>query len=128
MRIYGDGDKELRPKMSESKNGQMVRIITGKAAFDNIYIQNWREEHCLVPSDKCAPRRVFKLIDKGCEEHNGSWYAEEVKEITKNRILIDNVIRKRSTDKAEQEDLVKWKVRQVMFNPWIPACDIDRVK
>ena len=73
VRLYGDGDKEHRPKMSDEKKGQKV-----KGAFDKGYIANWSEEHFLVQTDKSSPRRVFKLIDKGGEELKGSWYPEEV--------------------------------------------------
>ena len=67
VRLYGDSDKEHRPKMSEPKNGQMVRISKVKSAFEKDYIPNWSEEHFLVQSDKSTSRRVFKLIDKGGE-------------------------------------------------------------
>ena len=65
VRLYGDGDKEHRLKMSEANKGQMVRISKVKGAFDKGYIPNWSEEHFLVLSAKSSPRRVFKLIDKG---------------------------------------------------------------
>ena len=128
VRLYGDGDKEHRPKMSEAKKGQMVRISKVKGAFDKGYIPNWSEDHFLVQSDKTTPRWVFKLSDKGGEELKGSWYPEEVQEITKNRFLIEKVIRKRTTKEGEQEVLVKWKGWPVKFNTWIPASDIERVK
>ena len=114
--------------MSEAKKGQMVRISKVKGAFDKGYIPNWSEEHFLVQSDKSIPRRVFRLIDKGEEELKGSWYPEEVQEIANNRFLIDKFIRKRTTDKGEQEVLVKWKGWPVKFNTWIPASDLEQVK
>ena len=108
--------------------GQMVRISKVKGAFDKGYIPNWSEEHFLVQSDKSTPRRVFKRIDNGGEELKVSWYPEEVQEIAKNRFLIEKVIRKRTTDKREQEVLVKWNGWPVKFNTWIPASDLERVK
>ena len=114
--------------MSEAKKGQMVRISKVKGAFDKGYIPNWSEEHFLVQSDMSTPRRVFKLIDKGCEEIKVCWYPEAVQEIAKNRFLLDKVIRKRTTDKGQQEVLVKWKVWPAKFNTWIPASDLERVK
>ena len=80
--------------MAEAKKRQMVRISKVKGAFDKGYIPNWSEEHFLVQSDKSTPRRVLKLIDKGGEELNVSWSPEEVHEISKNRFLIEKVIRK----------------------------------
>ena len=55
VRLYGDGDKEHRPKMSEAKKGQMVRISKVKGAFDKGYIPKWSEEHFLVQSDMSTP-------------------------------------------------------------------------
>ena len=106
----------------------MVRISKVNGAFDKGYIPNWSEEHFLVQSDKATPGRVFKLIDKGGEERKGSWYPEEVQEIAKKPFLIEKVIRKRTTEKGEQEFLVKWKGWPVKFPTWIPASDIERVK
>ena len=128
VRLYGDGDKEHRPKMREAKKGQMVRISKVKGAFDKGYIPNWSEEHFVVQSDKSRPRWVFNLIDKGGDELRGSWYPEEVQEIAKNRFLIENVIPKRATDKGEQEALGKWKRWPPKFNTWIAPSDIERVK
>ena len=96
VRIYGEGDKEHRKKMSEATKEQFVRISKVKGAFDKGYIPNCSEAHFLVQSDKSTTGRVFKLIDKGGEEHKGSRYPEEVQEIAKNRFLIEKVIGKRT--------------------------------
>ena len=72
-----------------------------------------------MQSDKSTPRRVFKLIDKGGEQLKVSWYLEEVHEIAKNQFLIEKVIRKLTTDKGEQEVLVKrngWPVKLKMWS------------
>ena len=68
--------------MSEAKKGQIVRISKGKGAFDKGYIHNWSEEHFLVQSEKSTPRRVFKLIEKWCDELKVSCYPEEVQKIS----------------------------------------------
>ena len=128
VRLYGDRDNEHRGAMSDAKKRQVVRISKVKGAFEKGYIPNWSEEHLLVKRDKSTPRRVFKLIDKGDEELKGSWYREEVQESTKNRLLIENVIRKRTTKEGEQEVLVHWKGWPVKFNTWIPGSDLERVK
>ena len=128
VRLYGDGDKVARPKISEDKKGQMVRVSKVKGTFEKGYIPNWSEEHFLVESDKSTPRRVFKLTDKGGEEIKGSWYPEEVQEITKNRYLIEKVIRKRTTSKGEKELLVKWKGWPAKFNTWVPESDLERIQ
>ena len=128
MGLYGDGDKEHRPKMSEAKKGQRVSISKVKGAFDKRYMANRSEEKFLVQSDKSMPRRVLKLIEKGGEELKVSWYPEEVQEIAKNRFLMEKVIRKRTSEKGEQEVLVKWKGWPPRFNSWIPASDLESVK
>ena len=99
VRLYGDGDKEARPKISEAKKRQMVRVSKVKGAFEKGYIPNWSEEHFLVQSEKSTPRRVFKLIDKRGEKVKGSLYPEEGQEIGKNGFLIAKVIGKRKTKK-----------------------------
>ena len=48
VRLYGEGDKQDRSKMSEGKKGQMVRISKVKGAFDKGSIPNWSQEHLLV--------------------------------------------------------------------------------
>ena len=106
----------------------MVRISKVKGAFDKGYIQKWSEEHLLVQSHRSIPLRVFKLIDKGGEELKFSWYPEEVQEIAKNRFLIEKIIRKLTTDKGEQEVLVKGKGWRVKFNKLITATDVEGVK
>ena len=128
VRLYGDGDKVARPKISEDRKGQMVRVSKMKGAFEKGYIPNWSEEHILVESDKSSPRRVFKLTDKGGEEIKGSWYPEEGHEITKNRYLIEKVIRKRTTSKGEKELLVKWKGWPGKFNIWFAESDLERIQ
>ena len=128
VRLYGDGDKEARPKTSEAKKVKMVRISKVKCAFEKGYIPNWSEEHFLVQSEKSTPRRVFKLVDKGGEEVKGSWYPEEVQEIAKNRYLIENVIRKRKSKKGVKELLFKWKGWPAKFNTWVPESDLERIQ
>ena len=110
-----------------NKTLEMGRISKVKGAFDKGYIPNWSEEHFLVQSDKDNPERVFKLVDKAGEELQGSWYPEEFHELSKNRYLIEKVIRKRTTSEAVNELLVKWKGWPPKFLTWIPASDLERV-
>ena len=123
--LYGDGNKVA--KKSESKKGKMVRVSKVKGVFEKGYIPNWSEEHFLVDTDQDNPRRVYKLKDKGGEEIKGSWYPEELQEITKNRYLIEKILRKRKNKKGEKEVLVKWKGWPVKFNTWIPESDLEHV-
>ena len=123
VRLYGDGSKGAK---TELKNGQKVRISKVKGAFDKGYIPNWSEEHFLVESEKTNPRRVYKLKDTGGEELKGSWYPEEIQEISTNKYLIEKVIRKRKGQDGEEELLVKWKGWPTKFNTWIPASDVDK--
>ena len=93
-----------------------------------MYSPNWSEEHFLVQSEKSTPRRLFQLIDKGAEEFIGSCYPEEVKDITKNRDLIEKVIRKQKAKKGAKEVLVKWKGWPAKFNTWVPESDLERIQ
>ena len=76
MRLYGDGDKEERLKMSDGKKRKIVWISKLKVACDQGYIANWSEEHFLVESDMLTLRQLFKLIDNMAYEVNGSGYQE----------------------------------------------------
>ena len=97
----------------------MLRLRKEKGVFDKEFIPNWSEEHLLVQSQQCNPRKIWKLTDKGTHEIKGSWYAEEGKLIEKNRYPIEKVIRKR-TLKGVKELLVKVKVCQPKFNTSVP--------
>ena len=88
---------------------------------------NWSEEHFLVESDKSNPRTVYKLTDTGGEEMKGSWYPEEVQQISKNRYLIEKILRKRKSKDGTKEVLVKWKGWPTKFNTWIPETDLEHV-
>ena len=124
VRLYGDGSKGAR---AEDKKGHMVRVSKVKGAFDKGYIPNWSEEHFLVQSHRRNPRTVYKLTDKEGEELKGSWYPEEVQEISTNKYLVEKVLRRRTDAKGEKEVLVKWKGWPQKFNTWIPASDLDHV-
>ena len=124
VRLYGDGSKGARTEVAK---GKMVRVSKVKGQFDKVYMPNWSEEHFLVENDKSNPRKVYKLEDKGAEEVKGAWYPEEVQEITKNRYLIEKILRKRKTKKGEKEVLVKCKGWPPKFNTWIPEADLEHV-
>ena len=124
VRLYGDGSKGRK---TELRKGQMVRISNIKGAFEKGYLPNWSEEHFLVESDKDNPRRVYKLTDTGGEEMKGSWYPEEVQPITKNRYLVEKVLRKRKNREGETELFVKWQGWPRKFNTWIPQADTEHV-
>ena len=124
VRLYGDGSKGRK---SEVRKGQMVRISNVKGIFEKGYLPNWREEHFLVETDRDNPRRVYKLADTGGEEMKGSWYPEEIQPITKNKYLIEKVLRKRKNSQGELELFVKWKGWPRKFNTWIPQSDTEYV-
>ena len=86
VKLYGDGSKG---PTRENKKGQMVRVSKVKGVFEKGYIPNWSEEHFQIESEKDNPRTVYKLSDKGGEEIKGTWYPEELQEISKNRYLIE---------------------------------------
>ena len=124
VRLYGDGSKGVS---NEKKKGQMVRVSNVKGQFEKGYMPNWSEEHFLLESEKSNPRKVYKMADRGGEEIKGSWYPEEVQEISKNKYLIEKVLRKRKTKKGVKEVLVKWKGWPPKFNTWIPESDLEHV-
>jgi len=124
VRLFGDGSKGVR---RETKKGQMVRVSKVKGVFEKGYMPNWSEEHFMVDSDRRNPRTVYKLSDTGGEEVKGSWYPEEVQEISKNRYLIEKILRKRKAADGSKEVFVKWKGWPTKFNTWIPESDLEHV-
>ena len=52
VRLYASCDKQLRPKVSKAKNGQMSRISKVNVVFHNGYILNWSENHFLFQGAK----------------------------------------------------------------------------
>ena len=124
-RLYGDGNTELkRRRLTE---GAMVRISKAKALFEKGYMPNWSKEHFIVrrspPMRKGTKRRVYKIKDDSGEEVSGSWYPEELEQISNNQYRIERVIRKRTAPDGSKELLVKWEGWPVKFNSWIKETD-----
>ena len=66
----------------------MVRASSHKTIFDKCYMPNWKKKHFrvskAVPPRKGTKRRIYKLVDYNDEDVKGSWYPEELQEISDN--------------------------------------------
>ena len=90
MRLFGDGDTYLKPQIPQ---GAMVRASSLKTIFDKGYMPNWTNEHFTVskavPPRKGTKRRIYNLVDYNDEDVKGSWYPEELQEISDNKYRIE---------------------------------------
>ena len=94
----------------------MVRASSNKTIFDKGYMPNWNKEHFTiskaVPPRKGTKRRIYKLVDYNNEDVKGSWYPEELQEISDNQYRIEKVLRRRSLPNAQKKYLFCGKVGQ----------------
>ena len=122
--LYGDGDTYLKPPISQ---GAMVRVSGKKTIFDKGYMPNWTKEYFTLsqamPVRKGTKRRVFKLVNYNGEDVTGSWYSEELQEISDNQYRIENVLRKRTLPNGTNELFVRWEGWPDRYNSWIKETD-----
>ena len=62
-----------------------------------------------LPVKRGTKRRVYKLVDYNYDEVKGSWYPEEIKEITENQYRIEKVLRRRTLLDGTNELFVCWE-------------------
>ena len=124
VRLFGDGDTYLKPQIPQ---GAMVRASSHKTLFDKGYMPNWATEHFTlskaVPLRKETKRRVYKLVDYNEEDVKGSWYPEELQEISDNQYYIEKVLRRRTLPNGTKELFVRWEGWSVKYNSWIKETD-----
>ena len=102
--------------------GTMVRISDNKGTFEKGYLPQWSEEDFRIREvrPEAGHRTVYKLEDRAGEPLHGAWYREEIQPISKNRYLVERIIRRR----ANGECLVKWRGWPKSFNTWVPEADL----
>ena len=109
VRLFGDGDTHFKPSV---RNGAMVRASSHKTIFDNGNMPNWTKEHITVsqavPSKRETKRRLYWLVDYHDESVKGSWYPEEIQEISNNQSRIEKVLRRRTLNDGTKELFVRW--------------------
>ena len=95
VRLYGDGDTHLKRPIPQ---GTMVRASRHKTIFDKGYMPHWTKEHYTVsqavPPRKGTKRRVYKLVDYNNKKVKGTWYPEDIQEISDNQYCIENCFEK----------------------------------
>ena len=73
----------------------MVRASSHKTICDKGYMPNWSKEHFTVskavPPKTGTKRRVHKLVDYNDDNVKGSWYPEELQEISDNQYRFEKV-------------------------------------
>ena len=118
VRHFGDGDTYLKPLIFK---GAIVRASSHKTIFDKGYMPNWTKEHLTVsqavPPKRRTKRRVYKLVDYNNEAVKGSWYPEELQEISDNQYRIEKVLRRRILLDGTKELFVRlenWPKKQLV--------------
>ena len=124
VRLYGDGDTHLKIPILQ---GTMLRASRQTTIFDKGYMPNWTKEHYTV-SQAVTPRRgtkrrVYKLVDYYDENVKGTWYPEEIQEISDNLCRIEQMFRKRTLPDNTKELFVRWEGWPVKYNSWIKETD-----
>ena len=127
VRLYGDGDRNNRPKTKAVPVGSQVRLNKWKGVFDKGYRPNWTTEHFKV-TDTVAQRKrpLYKLEDYNGEEIKGTFYPEEVQHIKENKFFIERVLKRRTLKDGTKQLFVKWDGWPVKFNSWIDAESITQ--
>ena len=118
VRHFGDGDTYLKPLIFK---GAIVRVSSHKTIFDKGYMPNCTKEHLTVsqavPPKRRTKRRVCKLVDYNNEAVKGSWYPEELQEISDNQYRIEKVLRRRILLDGTKELFVRlenWPKKQLV--------------
>ena len=124
VRLFGDGDTCLKPLFPQ---GAMVRASSHKTIFEKSYMPNWTKEHFTVsqavPPERGTKRRVYKLVDYNDEAVKGSWYPEELQEISYKQYRIEKVLRRRTLPDGTKELFVRWEGWPEKYNSWIKETD-----
>ena len=107
--------------------GTMVRASKNKKIFDNGYMPKWTKEHFTVsqalPSKRGTKRRIYKLVDYNNDELKGTWYPEEIQEISGDQYRIEKISRKRTLSDGTKELFVRWEGWPDKYNSWIKETD-----
>lgn len=129
-KMYGKTVGMIRSKGSNIKDGSDVRIAKHKHIFEKGYLPNWTGELFKVAGTKPTKRkRVYKLKDYAGEEIKGTFYPEEILQVTSdpNRVWpIEKVVKTRKT-KLGTEHLVKWLHWPEKFNSWVKDRELARI-
>ena len=124
VRLYGDEDTHLKASIS---HGAMVRAKSLKTIVDKGYMPNWTKEYFTVsqalPLRRGTKRRVYTLVDYNNGEVKGSWYPEEIQEITDNQYRIEKVLRNRTLPDNTKELFVRSEGGPDKYNSWIKETD-----
>ena len=105
----------------------MVRASKHKTIFDKGYMPNWTKEHYTgsqaVPPRRGINRRVYKLVDYNDKNGKGTWYPEEIREISDNQYRIENNLRKRTLPDGTNELFVRWEGWPDKYSSWRKVTD-----
>ena len=88
---------------------------------------NWTKEYFTdskaVPPRKGTKRRVYNLVDYNDKVVKGSWYSEELQEISHNQYRIEKILRRLMLPNGTKEIFVRWESWPEKYNSWITETD-----
>ena len=76
-----------------------------------------------VPPKRGTKRRVYKFVDYNDEAMKGSWYPEELLEISDKQYRIERVLRRRILPDNTKELFVRSEGWPEKYNSWIKETD-----
>ena len=124
VRLFGDGDTHLKPQIPKR---DIMRARSHKTIFDKGYMPYWTKEHFTVsqalPPKRETKRRVYKLVDNNDTAVKGSWYPEELQEISDNQYRIEKVLQRRTLPDGTKELFVRWEGWPERYNSLINETD-----
>ena len=88
---------------------------------------NWTKEHFTVsravPPKSETQRRVYKLVNYNDEDVKGTWYPEEIQEISNNKYRIETILRRRTLPDGSKELFIRCEGWPDKYNSWIKETD-----
>ena len=97
VRLFENGDTNLKFQIPQIA---MVRASSHKTIFEKGYMPNWTNKHFTVSQavslKRKTKRRVYKFVDYNDKAVKGSWYPEELQEISDNQYRIEKVLQRRT--------------------------------
>ena len=76
-----------------------------------------------VPPRRVIKRRVYKLVDYNEEDVKGSWYIEQLQEISDNQYRIEKVLQRRTLPNGTNKLFVRLEGWPDKYNSWIKETD-----
>ena len=122
-------EKEKSRKAGKLKEGDQVRLVGPKRAFDKGYLPQWTEEIFKVHEILPTRPTTIRIADLNGEVLVGTFYLQELQKVPEHEdriFLVEKILKKRGSGK-KAEVYVKWLGYPKEFNSWILEEDVNDV-